>query len=144
MRGGRVTSAATTTTTTTSTITLSPSPPHHLPWQVLLKDRDVQGLSRGEAQLKRNLDTRVKKRQLTGFERDQLLSRVIGLTDADASWAKHFSRADLVVEAVFEDLGLKHRVVKQMEAVIRDDCVLATNTSALPIADVRCMRRENE
>lgn len=43
---------------------------------------------------------------------------------------------DVVIEAVFEDLGLKHKVIKQIESVVGPHTVIATNTSALPIKDI--------
>jgi 3-hydroxyacyl-CoA dehydrogenase/enoyl-CoA hydratase/carnithine racemase len=56
-----------------------------------------------------------------------------------------FEDCDLVLEAVFEELGIKKQVFAELEQVVRDDCVLATNTSALPItdmaADLRCPER---
>ena len=54
----------------------------------------------------------MKRRQMTAADRDVILSRVIGVTDDDASWQKHMSKADVVVEAVFEDLAVKHKVVR--------------------------------
>ncbi len=53
----------------------------------------------------------VKKKSMTAFERDRLLSKVVGLTSADPVWLKHFGRADIVIEAVPENLALKHKVV---------------------------------
>jgi len=64
------------------------------------------------------------------------LSNITPLTDATPSWQQHFSKADLVIEAVFEDLNLKRKIVKRMEEVTPSHCVFATNTSAIPIAKI--------
>src|SRR5262249_2088055 len=47
-----------------------------------------------------------------------------------------FGRADVVIEAVFEDLALKREVVRQLDGVVRPETVIATNTSAIPIDQI--------
>jgi 3-hydroxyacyl-CoA dehydrogenase/enoyl-CoA hydratase/3-hydroxybutyryl-CoA epimerase len=47
-----------------------------------------------------------------------------------------FRTADLVIEAVFEDVEIKHRVIREAEAAMRDDAIFASNTSSIPIGDL--------
>ena len=74
-----------------------------------------------------------------------MLSRVTGLTDNDSAWAKHFGQADMVIEAVFEDMSVKHKVVAEMEAVLPPHAIIASNTSTLPIGEIaaKAARPEN-
>jgi len=114
-------------------------------FRVLLKDRDTTGLNKGENYIAGNLGKKLKKKRMTLFDHDSTLANVVGLTDDHTSWTRHFSNADLVVEAVFEELGVKHKVVDQMEAVCPEHCIIATNTSTLPIGDIasKAKRPEN-
>lgn len=58
------------------------------------------------------LNGKVKKKSLTSFERDSILSNLMGQLDY-----KGFEKADMVIEAVFEDINVKHKVLKEVEAV---------------------------
>ena len=59
------------------------------------------------------------------------MSLVGGTTDYSG-----FESADLVIEAVFEDLALKHRVLREVEPAIDADAIYASNTSTIPIARI--------
>lgn len=100
-------------------------------YSVLLKDQTVEAAAKGEQVIWNALNQKVKKRIITPFERDRLSSKVTG-TDSYES----FEKADVVIEAVFEDLELKQRIVAQVEKATGDHCIFASNTSSLPISEI--------
>eukprot|EP00505_MAST-04D_sp_SCG-Rhode-Island_P001266 Stramenopile-MAST_4_protein_1266 len=103
--------------------------------RVLLKDIKPEFVSRGMAQIEGNLNAKVKRRKLPGFDRDLTMSRIVGL-DHDGNWRDQFKTCDLVVEAVLEDLAVKHAVIKEMEEYLPDHAIFATNTSGLRVSDI--------
>ena len=105
-------------------------------YRVLLKDRNVEAVGRGESYIRGNWDKKLKRKRLTKFQHNINTSNVTLLTDDTPTWKTHFGHADLIIEAVFEDLDLKRKIVADMESVTPDHCVFATNTSAIPIADI--------
>ncbi|HEX3527084.1 MAG TPA: 3-hydroxyacyl-CoA dehydrogenase NAD-binding domain-containing protein [Thermoanaerobaculia bacterium] len=107
---------------------------------IVLKDRDYGALGRGIAFCQQQFRDLVKRRRLPEAEAKGAMGRVHGTIDYDAS----FHRLPLVIEAVFEDVGVKHAVIRETEAAAPDDLIFASNTSALPIGSLAAASRRPE
>ncbi|MGB3409110.1 MAG: 3-hydroxyacyl-CoA dehydrogenase NAD-binding domain-containing protein, partial [Jannaschia sp.] len=77
------------------------------------------------------LDKGIKRRKVTEDRKAEVLGRITATTDLQA-----LKGCDLIVEAVFEDVGVKAEMTKAVEAVVGPDCVFTTNTSTLPITEL--------
>merc|ERR1711907_263954 len=85
------------------------------------------------------------QKKISEFDKARTLTDVVGVTDSNPGWKAQFKHVGMVIEAVNENLDLKHKVLTEVEACVPSNCVVATNTSAIPIADVAkgCKRPEN-
>jgi len=107
---------------------------------VRMKDATLEALGRGLGHVRGIWDERRQRRRLTPLEVRQRTDRISPTLDYSG-----FRRADLVIEAVFEDQDLKRRVLAETEAATRDECVFASNTSSIPIGDIaRGCRRPSQ
>ncbi len=97
---------------------------------VRLKDKDDAGLARGLTQIRGILDEGVKRKRITRRDRDEKLARVTGATDFSG-----LTHAEVVVEAVFEDLALKQKTVAEIEKSA-PRAIFASNTSSIPIGKI--------
>mmetsp|Transcript_63815 Transcript_63815/g.75531 ORF Transcript_63815/g.75531 Transcript_63815/m.75531 type:complete len:772 (+) Transcript_63815:113-2428(+) len=105
-------------------------------YAVLLKDRDDQGVARGTDYIHSNWHKKVKRRRMTQYQYNINDSNLTPLTDDSPTWRNHFEKADVVIEAVFEDLNLKRQIVQMVEESTPPHCLFATNTSAIPISEI--------
>jgi 3-hydroxyacyl-CoA dehydrogenase/enoyl-CoA hydratase/3-hydroxybutyryl-CoA epimerase len=106
---------------------------------VRMKDRDDDAALRGFQYVAGILDGRVKRRQITAIERAQTMALLTTTTDYSG-----MKSADLVIEAVFEDLDLKQRVLADVEEHGKRGAIFASNTSSIPIAKIAARARHPE
>ncbi|KJH41966.1 fatty acid oxidation complex, alpha subunit [Dictyocaulus viviparus] len=97
----------------------------------VLLDMNDKGLERGTNQILTQLSGQVKRKKINRLEKERMVSNLV--TSCDYSSMKE---SDIVIEAVFEDLALKHKVVKQVESIVSSNTIIASNTSALPIKEI--------
>jgi len=98
---------------------------------VTLIDANSQGLERGLQRVKDNYATTVKRGKLQQAEMDQRVALITGsLQMADVK------DTDMVIEAVFEDMGLKQDIFRQLDALCAPGAILATNTSGLDVDQI--------
>ena len=98
---------------------------------VRLKDTDYGRVGKGLAAVSEVLRERLKKKQITRLQYEDQMLLAGGTIDYSG-----FGRATLVIEAVFEDLALKHRVLQEVEPLLRLDAIYASNTSTIPISRI--------
>ncbi|MFF7437285.1 3-hydroxybutyryl-CoA dehydrogenase [Streptomyces sp. NPDC008122] len=100
-------------------------------WDVVLRDVTDAALTRGTDGIKASYDKFVAKGKLTAEDAEAALGRITATTELDA-----VADADIVVEAVFENLDVKHEIFRSLDKIAKDGAVLASNTSAIPITKI--------
>ena len=100
-------------------------------YQVILRDVEKNFLDRGIETITKNLDREVKKGKITEADKPRVLGRIEATTDVGA-----LAAADFAVEAVPEQLDLKVRLLKEVDAVLRPGVILASNTSSISITQL--------
>lgn len=108
-------------------------------WDVVLRDVTDEALKRGTDGIKASYDKFVSKGKLEAHDADAALGRITATTDLDA-----VGDADIVVEAVFEKLEVKHEIFRALDKIAREDAVLASNTSAIPITKIAAVTERPE
>jgi 3-hydroxyacyl-CoA dehydrogenase / enoyl-CoA hydratase / 3-hydroxybutyryl-CoA epimerase len=99
--------------------------------RTLVKDINWDSVSKGLAHAQKLASDSLKRKRITKVEQGAWMSRVRGQVDYSG-----FKAVDLVIEAVVENIDIKKAVFKEVEDLVRPDCILASNTSSLRISDM--------
>ncbi|WP_406072517.1 3-hydroxyacyl-CoA dehydrogenase family protein [Micromonospora sp. NBC_01638] len=108
-------------------------------WQVTLRDLDGAATTRGLGGIRKSLEKFAEKGRIEASEVEATLARITPTTDLEAA-----ADADIVVEAVFERLEIKHEVFRALDKICKSDAVLATNTSAIPVTQIAAVTERPE
>ncbi len=100
-------------------------------WNVELMDVDEAIVRNAIDGITKRLDRLVEKKRITQEQRGDAAGRLLVASSSDC-----LSRCELVIEAVVEDLDIKSRVLENVIPALRDDCIIATNTSSLSITKI--------
>lgn len=106
---------------------------------VVLKDTDDERVKKGLDMVRKVYQGRVDKGKMTASEMDQKMNLVTGSTSYD-----DFKDCDLVIEAVFESMKVKQQVFQDLEKVLPETAIMATNTSALSISQIASAVKRSE
>lgn len=98
---------------------------------VVMTDLDDERVGKGVGYVHAEIDKLASKGRLSPDKANRFKALITGSTSKDG-----FADADLVIEAVFEEMSVKKTVFAECEAVVRPDCVLATNTSGLSVGEM--------
>ena len=98
---------------------------------MVLIDQMQEAADKGKGYSEGILDKGMSRGKVSADKKAQVLGRITATTDLGA-----LKGCDLIVEAVFEDPGIKAEMTKKVEAIVGEDCIFATNTSTLPITEL--------
>lgn len=98
---------------------------------VIFKGRSEASLAKAHKSITKSLDKMVEKAKLTAARRDEILSRIKDTMEYEAC-----ADADLVIEVVAEDMGVKKEIFQTLDKICKPEAILATNTSSLSITEV--------
>lgn len=108
-------------------------------YEVVLRDVTEEALGRGRGGIEASYAKFVAKGKLAAADAEAALARITTTTELDA-----VADADIVVEAVFEKIEVKQQIFRDLDGIAKDDAVLASNTSAIPITKIAAVTKRPE
>ncbi len=109
-------------------------------YNVNLIDISQESLDRGINTISKNLDRMIAKEKITDSQKEDVLSNITTFTSLEEG----VKIADLVVEAATENVDLKLKIFKDLDAATSDNCILATNTSSISITQIAAVTNRTD
>lgn len=100
-------------------------------YEVILYARRSVSIEKGLSSITKNLDRLIKKEKIQEEDKEKTLNRI-----ATTSNLEDLKDADLVIEAIAENMQIKKDLFKKLDEICKEDTILATNTSSLSITDI--------
>jgi 3-hydroxyacyl-CoA dehydrogenase/enoyl-CoA hydratase/carnithine racemase len=107
-------------------------------FQAVLWDINAPAVQKGMAAVRGTFDYHIKNKKMSAAELDAMLAKQLVTTSA----LEDIQGADLVIEAVLEDMKVKQDIWKKLEGICRPEAIFATNTSALPITEMATVLKD--
>ena len=109
-------------------------------YHVVLHDQSRGALEKGLAYIQQNLSKDVQKAKINEAEKEKTLSHLV-LHESELATYKAIHEIDLVIEAIVENLEVKKNVFRMIDSLVREDTILATNTSSLSITEIAAVSK---
>jgi 3-hydroxyacyl-CoA dehydrogenase len=107
--------------------------------RVILCEADATALTNGTGRIRQNYETSAKRGRFTPQQVEERMGRIQPQLDFGG-----FEEADVIIEAVFENMAVKKEVFRRLDGVAGPDCILASNTSTLDIDEIASVTRRPE
>ena len=108
-------------------------------FDVVLRDIKEEYVKKGIGKIDKFLSKSIEKGRMTEADKKKVMSRIKGTTKL-----QDMKDADLVIEAIFENVKVKKELFKELDSICKKDCVLASNTSTIPITDLASVTNRSE
>lgn len=108
-------------------------------YEVVLHDQNESALEKGVASIEKLLNRGVEKERITEIEKSATLKRIQTSTDLQVAHT-----ADLVIEAIVENISVKQQLFRDLVEIVREDTILASNTSSISITEIAAVTNHPE
>ena len=108
-------------------------------FDVVLRDVKDEFVQKGVSKIDKFLTKSIEKERITKADKKKIMSKIKGTTKLE-----DMKDADVVIEAIFENVQVKKELFKELDKICKKDCILASNTSTIPITDLASVTNRPE